>query len=187
MRYAIVVLAAALSTAWGQELKMPPGLDKLAAKATESVDVTLDSSLLQLAGNFLSAKDADQAKAKKIISGVKSIMVRSFEFAKAGEYSEADVEAVRAQLRPPAWSRIVSARSSKDGDNAEVYLRTGGGQIGGMAVIAAEPKELTIVYIDGAIRPEDLVNLEGNFGIPKLGIGKKTGDARKTTGKDDEE
>ena len=107
MRIAIVMVAAVLSSAWAQEIKLPPAFDKLAAKAQETVDVTLDSNMLQLAGKFLSDKDADQAKAKQIVAGLKGITVRTFEFAKEGEYSMADMDALREQLKAPAWSRIV--------------------------------------------------------------------------------
>ena len=180
MRTAIVFLTATLACAWAQDIKIPAGLEKLADKAEESVDVTLDGNLLQLAGKFLSDKDADQAKAKKLISGLNGISVRSFTFAKEGEYNTADYQALRAQLQPPAWSRIVGVTSKRDGDNAEVYLRTGGGsQIGGLVVIAAEPKELTIVSIDGTIRPEDLADLGGQFGIPKLDVPPKKSEQKK--------
>ncbi len=87
-----------------QEIKLPPSFDRLAEKASEVVDVTLDSSMLQMASRFLSDKDADEVKAKKLVSGLKGIYVKSFEFDKAGEYDMADVEALRAQVRGPAWS-----------------------------------------------------------------------------------
>lgn len=172
MRIAIAFVAAMLTSAWAQEIKMPPAFDKLAAKAEESVDVTLDSNMLQLAGKFLSDKDADQAKAKKIISGLKGIYVRSFEFAKEGEYSAADVDAFRAQLQAPTWSRIVGV-TSKHGENNEVYFRTSAGsQIGGVVIIAAEPKELTIVSLTGTISVDDLAELGGQFGIPEVVLPK---------------
>jgi hypothetical protein len=159
---------------------MPSGLEKLSGKAAESVDVTLDGNLLQLAGKFLSDKDADEAKAKKLIAGLKSITVRSFEFAKEGEYDAADIQTLRAQLQPPAWSRIVGVTSKRDSDNTEVYLKAGNdSQIGGLVVIAAEPKELTIVSIAGSIRLEDLADLGGQFGIPKLNVQKKSGEPQK--------
>jgi hypothetical protein len=41
--------------------------------------------------------------------------------------------------------------------------------VDGMVVLAAEPKELTIVQIDGPIRPEDLASLSGKAGLPRLG------------------
>jgi len=38
-------------------------------------------------------------------------------------------------------------------------------------IIATEPKELTIVSIIGSIRPEDVRDLGGHLGIPKLDMG----------------
>lgn len=53
MKIVYVALVALLPLA-AQEFKIPPGLDRLAEKASEVVDVTLDSSMLQLASRFLS-------------------------------------------------------------------------------------------------------------------------------------
>jgi hypothetical protein len=39
-------------------------LDGLAPKAKESVEITLDSSMLQMAGKFLSSRKSDDAKVK---------------------------------------------------------------------------------------------------------------------------
>lgn len=155
-----------------QPLKLPQSFDKLAAKAAESVEVTLDSSMLQLAGRFLSDKKADEAQTRKLIEGLKGIWVRSFEFTQPGEYSMADVEAFRAQLKAPLWSRVVGVQSKKEQETADVFFRTENGKVTGLAVIAAEPKELTIVSIDGLIDPEQLSKLGGQFGIPKVEVPK---------------
>src|SRR5450432_1017155 len=86
MRFAIVFLAAAaLAPVWPQAIKLPPNLEKLGAKAETSVDITLDGSMLQLAAKFLSDKDSEEVKAKKLITGLESITVHSFEFAREGE------------------------------------------------------------------------------------------------------
>ena len=176
MRIAIVFVAAMLTSAWAQDIKMPPAFDKLAAKAESHVEVTVDSNMLQLAGKFLSDKDADQAKAKKTVAGLKGIYIRSFEFANEGEYSAADVDAFRAQLRAPIWSRIVGATSKRGGEIDEVYFKTSAGsQIGGLVIIAAQPKELTIVSITGTISVDDLADLGGQFGIPKVELPKSKG------------
>jgi hypothetical protein len=164
-----------LSAAWAQDIKMPPAFDTLKDKAEESVDLTLDSNMLQFAGKFLSDNDADQAKAKKIVEGLKGIYVRSFTFAKEGEYSAADVDAFREQLKAPGWSRIVGV-TEKSGEKDEVYFKTSAGsQIGGLVIISAEPKELTIVSINGNISVDDLTNLGGQFGIPKVELPKSKG------------
>jgi len=166
MRLLPIALLLALPIA-AQDVKLPASLDRLAAKATEVVDVTLDASMLQLASKFLSDK-GDDAKAKKLVSGLKSIFVKSFEFDKAGEYDAADVESVRSQVRGPAWTRIVNVQSKKKGENAEIYIRNENGKIAGLTIIAAEPKELTIVNIVGSIDPEQLSDLGGHFGIPQM-------------------
>jgi hypothetical protein len=170
MKFSIAVLAALLPLS-AQDIKMPPGLEKLAARASEVVDVTLDGALLQLASRFLSEKDPDEANVKRLVGGLKGVYVKSFEFDQRDQYKDSDVEEFRSQLRAPGWSRIVGARSKRNGDNSEVYLKTDGGQITGLAVIVTDPRELTIVNIVGSIRPEDIRDLGGHMGIPKLDIG----------------
>ena len=170
MKRLIPLFLIALAPLVGQEIKFPPSLDKLAAKAVETVDVTLDSSMLKLAGKFLSSDEPDNAKVKKLIEGLKGIYVKSFEFDKEGEYSEADVEAIRSQLRAPGWSRIVGVRSKRQGENAEVFIKSEGSQIVGLTVVAAEPKELTLVNIVGPIDLDQLADLGGHFGVPKMEV-----------------
>jgi Domain of unknown function (DUF4252) len=169
MKIATIVLVAGLIPAWGQEIKLPANLERLAEKAEQSVNVTLEGSMLRLATRFLSGKDPDTAKARNAFTGIDSIHVRSFEFAREGEYNMADVDAVRAQLQTPAWSRMVGVRSRRTNGDADVYVRiVGNGLLGGVVVISAEPKELTIVTIAGTLDPQDLAGLGGQFHIPEL-------------------
>jgi Domain of unknown function (DUF4252) len=170
MKFPIAALLAVLPLA-GQDIKMPANLDKLEAKASEVVNVQLDGALIQLASRFLSEKDPDEAKVKRLVGGLKGIYVKSFEFDERGQYNMSDVEDLRAQLRGPSWARIVGASSKRKGENSEVYLKTEGGQITGLAIIVTDPKELTIVNIVGNIRPEDVRDLGGHMGIPKIDIG----------------
>jgi uncharacterized protein DUF4252 len=181
----LAIIAISLSPVWAAEdFKLPINLDKLAERATESVDVTLDQSTLQLASGFLSKDDPDEVQVKKLIGKLKGIYVRSFEFDKEGQYSMNDVQALRAQLKGPNWSRIVGVKSIK-GDNTEVYLLKNGDQIGGIVVLDAEPKELTIVHVDGSISPEELSRLGGHMGIPQLSKEKKKN--KKDSGSDAKE
>jgi hypothetical protein len=186
----LAIMAIAVAPVWAaDDFKLPMNLEKLAERATESVDVTLDQSTLQLASGFLSKDDPDEAQVKKMIGKLKGIYVRSFEFDKEGQYSMSDVQAMRAQLKGSNWSRIVGVKSIK-GDNAEVYLLKNGDQIGGIVVLDAEPKELTIVHVDGSISPEELSRLGGHMGIPELGKTRKktkSDGASATKDKDDDE
>ncbi len=133
------------------------------------MDVNIDERLMQLTARFLSNKEDDEAKVKEIINGLKGIYVKSFEFETEGQYTDADLEGIRSQLRNPAWNRIVNVNSKKEG-SVEVYLMQVGNQISGLAVLATEPKEITVVNIVGPVDLDKLSQLEGNFGIPELDI-----------------
>ena len=91
------------------------------------------------------------------------------EFDHEGEYSRADVDAVRQQLRDPAWSRVVGVRSKRRDGDVDIYFKDGAnGQLGGMVLICAEPRELTIIHIIGNIDLDKLAQLDGEFSIPRL-------------------
>ena len=144
-------------------------LDHLAAKASQSVDVHVDERLMRMAAKVFSDQDADERKIKKLVEGLKGIYVRSFEFDAAGQYTAADLEPIRTQLRGPGWTRMVNVSSKKDG-NLEVYLLFAGEQVNGMAVLHSDAKELTVVNIVGPVDLDKLAQLEGQFGVPELGI-----------------
>lgn len=142
-------------------------LDRLAKRASEVNDVTLDGSLLQFAASVMkNSGDADADQVVELIKGLKGIYVKNFEFDSPGQYSQADVEAIRSQLTGPGWQRIVTSFSKRSGERDEVYLLKDGNKINGMTVLVAEARELTVVNIVGAIDPEKLGELGGHFGIP---------------------
>ena len=176
---AVFVILAAAAGAVAQDARIQTSrLDALAAKASQTVDVNLDEHLMQLGAKFLSDKD-DEAKIKDLIKGLKGIYVKSFEFETEGQYSEADLEGIRSQLRNPGWNKIVNVISKKDG-SVEVYLMQVGTQITGLAVLATDPKEVTVVNIVGPVDLDKLSDLEGNFGVPELGLERpKTKSKRK--------
>ena len=161
------------ATARAQNAKIELGqLDHLGSKASETVDVNIDERLMQITAKFLSGKDPDEVKIKQLVNGLKGIYVKSFEFEREGDYSQADIESIRSQLRNPAWSKILNVSSKKEG-SIEVYLLTNASQVDGLVVLATDPKELTIVNIVGPVDLEKLSQLEGQFGVPELGIETK--------------
>lgn len=167
---AVLLVLGATATALAQNPRIQTSqLDALAAKASQTVDVNIDEGLMALTIKFLSDKDDDEKKVKELVSGLKGVYVKSFEFEAEGQYTDADLESVRSQLRNPAWSRIISAKSKKDG-TIEVYLMHAGGQISGLALLAAELKQITVINIVGPVNLEKLTDLQGQFGIPELGL-----------------
>ena len=147
-----------------------PEFAALADKASETVTVTLDSNLLGIAARFLSNEDPEQAKAKKLVSSLSGVYVQHFTFETDYAYPKGDIDRVRKQLDAPGWSRIVEARSKKENTNVDVFLLLDRDKVQGLAVIASEPREFTIVNIVGNIDLEQLHSLEGKFSIPNLGI-----------------
>jgi hypothetical protein len=148
-------------------------LDRLAPKAVETVNVQVDESLLSMGIGLLSTNDPEEKNIKEAVAGLKGVYVRVLGFKGAGEYADADIEPIRAQLRSPAWTRIVGVQSRKEGlENAEVYLsRNPAGRVDGLAFVAFGPKQIVLVNLVGLVDLEKLRRLEGNLGIPEVNIG----------------
>lgn len=173
MRKFIVSLAlmvvAALPAAAQQRINLDfPGL---AERAEEVVDITLDGEMLRMASKFLSGKDAEERAVRDMVNGLHGIYVRSYEFANDGEYDRSLVQSVKKQLGP-TWKPIVTVRSKKK-ENVDILADMRGDRAMGLVVISAEPREFTIVNINGPIDLERLADLEGQFGIPEISKEKK--------------
>ncbi len=147
-----------------------PEFSALAQKATESVVITLDPSLLAMAARFLDGNDPKDAATREIIKGLQGIYVRSYTFDQDFAYSPADLEAVRNQLSAPGWNRLVRTRSTKTHADVDIYIMVIDQAASGLALIASEPREFTIVNIVGSIDLDKLHKLEGQFGVPKLDV-----------------
>ena len=168
MRKLIFIPLLLLATAaQGQQLNLS-SLDKLADKASETAEVTLDAAMLKFASAFLSDRKSDEAAAKKLMDSLKGVYVRVFEFQSQGAFSPADLQPLRDQLKGPQWLRIVTARGKLTGEDVEIWVHREGDVTGGICVIAIEAKEVAVVNLIGPIRPEDLSTLSGQFGIPTI-------------------
>jgi hypothetical protein len=153
----------------------PVELDKkLAARASDMNEVTMNKTMLKFASQFLDGKDKDDAQAQRLIQNLNAIYVRSYEFSQPGQYTPEDLKTIRQQFLGPDWNPMVKVRSKKGEGDTDVYVKMVGNEVKGMFVLDAEPKELDMVYISGSIRPEDLKELSGNFGVPNLNLQKNS-------------
>ena len=169
---ALLIITTAL-VAQAQDSRIQMGsLDHLAAKASQTVDVNIDERLMRMAAKLLSDKDADEKEVKQLVANLKGIYVKRFEFDLDGQYTTADVDSIRTQLRGPGWSRLVNVTSKKEG-NLEVYLLLSGETVGGLAVLHTDNRELTVVNLVGPVDLDKLAKLEGQLGVPELGIETK--------------
>ncbi len=118
---------------------------------------------LGLSAQTVDLKSLDLLESKAKTDGVTtvnlpSLSVRHFEFDRAGVYSESDLNAIRGQVKGSGWSKMVQVKEKGGGEITEVYVHGAGGKVTGVLVLAAEPRELTVVNLLG---PLDLEKLKG--------------------------
>ncbi len=153
-----------------QRARVRIDFDKLTDRASEVVEVNIESNTLRLAAKFLKDSNPDEAAVKSLLNGLQGIYVRVYQFDKAGEYAASDLDGVRAQLQSPGWSRIVGVASKREGMKVEVHTMYEGERMLGLTIIAAEPKELVFVNIVGPIDIERLAQLSDRLGLPNLDL-----------------
>jgi hypothetical protein len=178
MRLAAAVMLSALSFVAAQAQTSTLGnagrieiesLDRLSARAAETVNVNLGEQLLKFIP--FSKEDPDEKSVKELVQGLRGVYVKRFEFDNEGAYNESDIAQIRAQLRGGSWTRIVEVVSRRENaKNIEVYLATQGSRVDGLVVLSVEPKELMVINIVGTVDLEKLRKLEGSFGVPELEI-----------------
>ncbi len=171
MKRWIILLGLSGLSAWAQMPDLST-LNRLAAKATEKNEVSLDANQLRAAMQMLpqGERDKQSDQVKKLIAGLENVSVRNFEFDKPGIVQDADLDPVRAQLaKTTGWGKIVDSKEKHE--HSEVYMLTEDGKTAGIAVIDIEPKELTVVIVKGAVNFSDLQGLHGVMGLPSIQIG----------------
>ncbi|MFC5862811.1 DUF4252 domain-containing protein [Acidicapsa dinghuensis] len=168
------------------ELPMPSPAEKvLADKAKHVTEVTLDKSMLAFAAKFIDkdeGDDKDSQAVKDMIRNLKGVYVRDYEFDKDNSYSAADLAALRKYFEGSEWSPMVHERTKGEPEGTDVYVKLVNGQMQGLYVLDAEPRELSLVLILGPIDIDKVAELSGNFGIPKE-AGKRIKKAEKEAGK----
>ncbi len=170
---AFAALAATAHARQGGRMRLE-SLDRLAPKAEESVDIEIDGFLIRFAGSILSDKDPEERAVKELVEGLKGVYVKRYEFKAGGQFAEADVSAVREQLRAPGWTRLVDVESrGLDFGDAELYVASAGNRVEGLALLVVEPKELTVINIVGAVDVDKLRKLADTFDLPRIRVTRK--------------
>src|SRR5499426_627569 len=142
-------------------------LDRLAPRATESVEITMNEVQVQFFRRLATLGESERSKLKGLLSKLKGVYVRGYEFARDGEYSDSDVEEVRAQLRSPGWERIVEVRNRNGGD--EVFFMPRDDEIAGFAAISTEPRKVCVINIVGPMDLDEMALLDREFHLTRCG------------------
>jgi hypothetical protein len=161
-----LLCSPALVIAQAASLELP-SFKHLQDKSINSVNITIDSWPMRLASSLIEQGDPEL---KQVLGKLDQIRVVSYEFDSDNVYSRSDVERVREQLSGPNWSPLVQVRSAKENTTVDICISREGGKVSGFALVAAEPRKLTILNIAGSVDPADIEKLQGRLGIPELGI-----------------
>jgi hypothetical protein len=146
-----------------------PSFEDLKGHATESVDITLGALPLHFAAWLMDDHDGDSAEVKRALQAVKSVQVRSYRFDTDSGCSQVDLGPLHAQLAQPGWSRLVQAHK-RDHEDVDVYVALEDQVIKGIAIIACQPRELTVVNIVGTVSLDQLARLRHTFAPGTAGI-----------------
>ena len=158
-----------LATAQDAQLKLPSFAD-LKDKAAKSVDITIGSSVLGFMGWMMHGDDKDTVELKKTLTGLKSVQIRSYQFTSDFAYSRADVDAVRSQLSGPGWSQLIKVHDQHKSEDVDIYIALDKQTIRGLAIIAANRREFTILNIVGSVALEQVARLRETFGVQGAGM-----------------
>lgn len=161
------VLLPTIAAAQNPHLDLPD-FRSLARNASDSVNISLGPWLLHFAGSLVSDKDPDKAGAKQLLAGIDSIQVRSYEFSSDSAYSAADLDTVRRQLEAPGWTALLQSRDQQKGERVDIYVMRDADRTKGFALIASEPRQVTIVNITGSIDLASLPALERQLHLPAM-------------------
>lgn len=156
-----------LSAAAERPVKLDlPSFSHLQSKATEVVDITLGTWPLTLASKLMDGDDVGDVQVKELLSGIKSIAIRSYEFDSDFAYSKDDVDAVRDQLSAPGWTQLAQVRKrGKRQQEVDVYMALDGDHANGFAIVASEPRKFTILNIVGSIDLDQLAKLQRHMDL----------------------
>jgi len=149
----LAALTLALAPAWAQKLEL--NLGPIAAKAQAKTELDLDGPVFTL---LVRSFARERPSGLDLGLGVTGVFVRSYAFAKPGDYADSDLESLRKQLGTGSgWSRLIHVQE-KD-ETTEVYLLGSAGKPGAFLIVSAKPKELTVVNILGSLQIAQLAHM----------------------------
>ena len=133
------------------------GAEKFAANAKQSSEVNLDKNMLRMAGKFSDSGD--------LMSKMDFVIIHSYEYSKAGDYTMSDVEEFSKRLDAAGFSHIVRERSATSSTDVSVKTDVEG-QVSELVIIDAEPKELNFIHLKGHLNLNDMMKAGAKYGAP---------------------
>jgi hypothetical protein len=137
------------------------GTEKFAQGATNVTDVNLGPDML----GMVSGKHGGDVAHK-----LNFMVVRTYEYPRAGMYRMEDVEAYRQKLRTGNWNCFIHTHESETGESTDICNRALPNDEGNeMVIMTVEPKELTFIHMSGKGSLADLGKLGALGSLGALG------------------
>jgi hypothetical protein len=154
----------ALCLAEPPPLKLP-SLAGMQRDAVDQVNITLGPLVLGFARFVMQHADDDPqaAAVSDVLRGVKKVQVHNFQFKADHVYAQSELDSLRAQLNSPQWHQMVQVRNHDTHEDVDIYCALDNNLISGLVILAAEPREFTLVNIAGTIDPSQIAGLRQTF------------------------
>jgi hypothetical protein len=140
-----------------------PSLAEMRRDAVESTNITFGPLLLWFASRVIGNRDPQSAAVKSLLRGLHKVQIHSYRYNADHVYRQADLEALRSQLTTPGWHRMVQLRDRGANDDVDIYYALDNRKVTGLVVLAAEPREFTLVNIRGRIDMTEVAALCDTF------------------------
>ena len=162
---AVGLTLSALCLAQPPALKLPP-LGDMQRDAVESVNITLGPLALGFARFVMrhaDEHDSHAAAVNQVLRGVTNVQVHNFRFKSDHVYTQTELDSLRAQLTSSEWHQLVQVRDHDKHEDVDIYCALENNMITGLVILAAEPREFTLVNIAGEIDPNQIAALRSTF------------------------
>ena len=157
---------------WGQtgpQIDMK-NLQALEDKAEQVVSINLEGQSLDEGGKLLAIRNGVSKSVKELVKGLKGVYLRRFRFGGKKSYEEADVEAIKQELRRPGWAPMIGVQMRDKNEAVSVYSYMENDRLAGVAVFSADQNEVTVVNIVGTVDLEALSELGRQMGFPAMRV-----------------
>jgi hypothetical protein len=163
------MMVAAVAASAQQPAGVADALANIASEHATHTAFTLDRDMLQATGGLLTDSSP--------VAGLNSITFENYRYKEPAFYVPEEMHALIAAYNAAGWKHLVdqgaspAQSASPDKPLTDLWLHFRGADIDNVTVVIRTRKQMTVVEVNGVLKPLELVHLSGHFGIPKVDPG----------------
>lgn len=142
-------------------------IESLCSTPATRTSFTLDRDMLATANSYLNGGEGPAGQ-------LNSISIENDRFRGPAFYIPENMHALEETFRAAGWKHLVDQNASPREEASptrtytDLWLHFHDLEIDDVMVLIRGPREMSVVEVNGELRPLDLVHLSGHFGIPKV-------------------